>query len=72
MKKILFLHGFYASGHLWGEDKPLQIQRACSFGLACAFRQGRALQGFTSSALLHNTIALTIPNAEKMKKFHFF
>ena len=32
-----------------------KFKRACSFGLACAFRRGRALQGFTSSALLHNT-----------------
>ena len=40
-----------------------KFKRACSFGLACAFRRGRALQGFTSSALLHNTVALPIPNA---------
>ena len=48
-----------------GEEKTQQIQRACSFGLTCAFRRGRALQGFASSALIHNTIALPIPNARK-------
>ena len=31
-----------------------------------------ALQGFTSSALLHNTVALPIPNAVKNKFFPFF
>ena len=40
-----------------------KFKRACSFGLACAFRRGRALQGFTSSALVPNTVALPIPNA---------
>ena len=48
-------NGTPANFNLWGEEKPQQIQRACSFDLACAFRRGRALQGFTSSALLHNT-----------------
>jgi hypothetical protein len=31
-----------------------------------------ALQGFTSSALLHNTIALPIPNAEKKQVSSIF
>ena len=54
-----------------GERRNSKFKRACSFGLACAFRRGRALQGFTSSALLHNTIALPIPNAGKSKFFLF-
>ena len=49
------------------EEKPQQIQKSVLFfGLACAFRRGQALQGFTSSALLHNTVALPIPNAERI------
>ena len=40
------------------------------FSLACAFRRGRASQGGgASSALLHNTIALLIPNAKEKSRF---
>ena len=53
-----------------GERRNSKFKRACSFGLACAFRRGRALQGFTSSALIHNTIALPIPNAVFCFKMH--
>ena len=51
---------------------PVGVYRPLLYRLKSTPCERPALQGFTSSALLHNTIALPIPNAVYFVKFLIF